>query len=127
MSMPLLVYHHPEDGLHVSRSLGFEVVPPCYEGEFRVGPAAGGLSPSLRTAALLPPRDVMAPAPVSSEEVLSLDKDEGEVDSENNGLSSSSSLPLLLPCPLLARLFPFSALLRGALCAVRAQCNYLGV
>ena len=45
----------------------------------------------------------------------------------DDGLSLSSSLPLLLPCPLLACLFPFSTLLGGALSAVRAQCNYLGV
>ena len=61
----------------MSRSLVFEVVPPSYECDICVGPAAGGLSPSLRTAPLMSPRDVMAPAPVSSEEVLSLDKDEG--------------------------------------------------
>ena len=67
---------------------------------------------------LLPPRNAVAPAPrSSSEEVLTPDEEEEEeeVDSENVKLSSSSSLPLLLAHPFLARLFSFLAFFRSFL------------
>ena len=73
-------------------------------------------SPSRFPTALLPPCDVVAPALVPSEEVLSLDEDEEEVDSEDNKLLLlSSSLPLPFPQLFMARLFSFLALLRSFL------------